>query len=121
MNIVTEVTKTPPSVGVVFSHPTLGRVIIIAVYPMGTLDVRNIFTNNCYRTPAVRCRKPCAAGHRVETLKEASQISCQYIDFYELGGGNWNGGNITDAAGIVIGKVSFNGRVWDNNGKEIAI
>lgn len=50
---------------------------------------------------------------RVDTLKEAVAICRAYIRFYDLGGGNWNGGliNRTDN-GLVVGKVSYNGRVW---------
>ena len=32
-----------------FTHPTLGNVIVITVHPLGTLDVRNIWTDRCYR------------------------------------------------------------------------
>lgn len=61
----------------------------------------------------------CGWAH-VDTLAEASQICRTYIAFYDLGGGNWSGGEITNADGLVIGRVSYNGRVWDLNGKELA-
>lgn len=50
---------------------------------------------------------------QVGTLKEAVELCLIYISFYELGGGNWNGGLITrNADGLTVGKVSYNGRVW---------
>ena len=51
---------------------------------------------------------------QVDTLKEASELCRLYISFYELGGGNWNGGLITqNDNGLVVGHVSYNGRVWE--------
>lgn len=63
------------------------------------------------------CRRPlpettCGWAH-VDTLKEAVELCLLYISFYDLGGGNWNGGLITRTAdGLTIGRVSYNGRVW---------
>lgn len=58
----------------------------------------------------------------VDSLKEASVICRKYISFFELGGGNWNGGEITRATdGLIVGRVSYNGRVWNPQDKEIAI
>lgn len=37
------------TVGTKFTHPTLGNVIVIAVHPLGTVDVRNIYTDRVYR------------------------------------------------------------------------
>ncbi len=36
-------------IGTVFTHPTLGNVKIIAIHPLGTIDVRNIWSGRCYR------------------------------------------------------------------------
>ena len=56
------------------------------------------------------------------TYTEASQLCRAYIERNGLGGGNWSGGRITDDAGKKThGHVSYNGRVWDNANKEIAI
>ena len=50
---------------------------------------------------------------QVDTLKDAVELCRLYISFYDLGGGNWNGGLITqNDSGIVVGRVSYNGRVW---------
>ena len=50
---------------------------------------------------------------QVDTVKEAVAMCLLYISFYELGGGNWNGGLLTrNEDGLTIGRVSFNGRVW---------
>lgn len=61
---------------------------------------------------------------RVDTLKEAVTLCRLYMEFYDLGGGNWNGGLIQDANGLIVGRVSYNGRVWSDehwtpNTKEI--
>ena len=41
--------KMKPQIGLRFNHPTLGNVVIIAIHPLGTIDVRNIYTDRCYR------------------------------------------------------------------------
>lgn len=52
---------------------------------------------------------------RVETLRQASDLCRLYISFYHLGGGNWSGGEITDSStGLVLGYVSYNGRIWSS-------
>ena len=53
------------------------------------------------------------AWARVNTLKEAVEICRAYISFYDLGGGNWNGGLICrNSDGLTIGRVDYDGRVW---------
>lgn len=37
------------SSGYRFTHPTVGNVVVIAIHPLGTIDVRNIYTDRCYR------------------------------------------------------------------------
>ena len=54
---------------------------------------------------------PRALAH-VDSLREASDLCRAFIAYFDLGGGNWNGGEIVRADGLVIGKVSYNGRVW---------
>jgi len=39
----------PGEIGSVCVHPTLGKVKITDIHPAGTIDVRNIFSGNCYR------------------------------------------------------------------------
>ncbi len=58
---------------------------------------------------------PCAS------LADASRVCREYIQRNDLGGGNWRGGQITDAAGQLIGRVSFNGRVWDAAGQPMVL
>ena len=55
----------------------------------------------------------------MDTIAEAAAICRAYIEHYDLGGGNWNGGQIVNADGVVIGRVSYNGCVWDNANNEI--
>lgn len=56
---------------------------------------------------------------RVETLQQASRICRMYIDCFDLGGGNWTGGELTTDSGVVLGKVSYNGRIWNVKGQEL--
>lgn len=46
-----------------------------------------------------------------ETIEELQQIVREYIDKYDLGGGNWTGGEVKEN-GKVIGKISYNSRYW---------
>jgi len=45
-------------------------------------------------------------------LEEASQACQAYIGQYDLGGGNWNGGQLVEHQ-PPIARVSYNGRVYD--------
>ena len=49
---------------------------------------------------------------RVASLADASKACRVYIAHYELGGGNWLGGEV-QKAGKVIAKISYNGRAWE--------
>ena len=54
------------------------------------------------------------------SLADASRICREYIERNSLGGGNWTGGKITDTSGKgTLGRVSYNGRIFGNDGKEI--
>jgi len=57
------------------------------------------------------------------TFLNASLACRKYITYYELGGGNWVGGQVYDGLNDdkQVAYVSYNGRVWDMNGKEIKI
>jgi hypothetical protein len=73
-----------------------------------------------------------AEGNRVVDIKtfEDAVVECiLFINNNDLGGGNWDGGDITDN-GKLIAYVSYNGRVWEveegkgkwsGRGKEIEI
>jgi len=59
----------------------------------------------------------------VKSYAEASSVCQAYIRKYDLGGGNWAGGDIWIGAKHV-GYVSFNGRVWESRtwpSKEITL
>lgn len=47
----------------------------------------------------------------IESLEEASKVCLNYIYEYELGGGNWSGGQVYQS-GKQVAYVSYNGRVW---------
>lgn len=48
-----------------------------------------------------------------ETLKECSDACLAYIAQYNLGGSNFDGGIILDENGIMIGNVTYGGRVMN--------
>lgn len=52
----------------------------------------------------------------VDSLTEASDVCRQYIDTYELGGGNWTGGAVYQD-GRQIAHISYNGRIWTDPAK----
>jgi hypothetical protein len=52
------------------------------------------------------------AKRKVKDFAAASQACLAYIALHELGGGNWNGGDILDEQGKRIASVSYNGFVW---------
>jgi hypothetical protein len=58
----------------------------------------------------------------ITSLKEARKVYRDWIIKNGLGGGNltMKSGQVTEND-KVIARVSFNGRVWDNEGKEIII
>jgi|SRR4026209_2819326 len=48
-----------------------------------------------------------------DSLEAAAELCQQFITTNDLGGGNWAGGEITDASGKVVAHVSYNGRIWE--------
>lgn len=50
--------------------------------------------------------------YAVNNLKEAAAKCMQYISDYDLGGGNWAGGQVYCKEGNIVAEVSYNGRVW---------
>ena len=60
---------------------------------------------------------------RVASLADASKACRAYIAHYELGGGNWLGGDV-QKDGKALARISYNGRAWEpGNGptKEIQL
>ncbi|MHB1938443.1 MAG: hypothetical protein ACYCOR_17945 [Acidobacteriaceae bacterium] len=51
----------------------------------------------------------------VATLAAASDACRQFIDAYDLGASEWAGGVVTQGA-VAIARISYNGRVWPENG-----
>lgn len=47
-----------------------------------------------------------------DTLAELRDLAMQYSDEWALGGGNWNGG-IFGEGRVILGHVSYNGRLWE--------
>lgn len=48
----------------------------------------------------------------VASLVDAPRIALDFIRAWDLGGGNWTGGEVA-SDGKVVARVSYNGRVWD--------
>ena len=55
---------------------------------------------------------------KINSLPEASKVCRNFIDENNLGGGNWTGGEVFEE-GEQIARISYNGRVWDMEDKEI--
>jgi hypothetical protein len=68
--------------------------------------------------PAVTSRRNVV---KCASLAEASRLCRAYIERHDLGSGNWRGGDITDASGRLVARVSFYGRVWDDNGLSMEV
>jgi hypothetical protein len=52
-----------------------------------------------------------------DSLKQASEYCLNYIDEFDLGGGNWTGGKVFHPKIGHIANVSYNGKVWKLNGE----
>ena len=55
-----------------------------------------------------------------KSLKECSMHCLKYISMFNLGAGNWTGGQV-QVDGCQVARISFNGRVWDMGENEIEI
>ena len=51
------------------------------------------------------------------SIEECQQRVREYIEEYNLGGGNWSGGDVYDGLGNLIGNISYNGRFWPKEEK----
>lgn len=58
---------------------------------------------------------------KINSWSDASKVCRLFIEKNELGGGNWTGGAVLNRDFEQIGRVSYNGRVWDKNESEIKI
>ncbi len=58
---------------------------------------------------------------KVKSFAAAALVARDYITDYDLGGGNWTGGQVFKGKKQVA-RVSYNGRVWTTDGeKEIKV
>ena len=55
----------------------------------------------------------------VDSFEQASKACLEYIKEFDLGGGNWSGGQIIEN-GQMIAYTSYNGRVWKSDDKYFA-
>lgn len=49
----------------------------------------------------------------VESFQSAAKVCTNFIASYDLGAGNWTGGQIGNIEGEIIAHVSYNGKVWE--------
>jgi hypothetical protein len=49
---------------------------------------------------------------RTASIEECQRRVREYIDEYDLGSGNWAGGDVYDGMENYIGHISYNGRFW---------
>jgi hypothetical protein len=76
----------------------------------------DIQENGGYWSPG---KRPRPIWVNVRDLAEARERCLHFIVHNDLGGGNFSGGEVRDDANKTIARVSYNGRVWDTNDKEI--
>lgn len=51
------------------------------------------------------------------SIEDCQQCVEEYIEEYDLGAGNWAGGNVYEYLGKLIGYISYNGRFWPKEEK----
>ena len=49
----------------------------------------------------------------IRSFAKASEVCKNFIEKFDLGSGNWTGGQIGNIKGEIIAHVSYNGRVWE--------
>lgn len=54
-------------------------------------------------------------GYQANTIEECQQAVRDYIEKWDLGGGNWVGGNVYNDSNEYVGNISYNGRFWDKD------
>jgi hypothetical protein len=61
---------------------------------------------------------PGASARTAESddLAGISRACREYIEQHGLGAGNWSGGEVRAANGTLVGRVSYNGKVWSATG-----
>lgn len=52
--------------------------------------------------------------YQVEDLETASDLCKNFIKEFSLGSSNWIGGRVIDEHSNFIARISYNGRIWDN-------
>lgn len=62
-----------------------------------------------YESPLEQVAPNCIA--HCESIEECQAKVREYIDKYDLGGGNWTGGDVYQN-GEVVGCISYNSRFW---------
>lgn len=51
---------------------------------------------------------------KCKTLEDCSKVCLMYIEHYDLGGGNWDGGQVfqDEKCSVQVAQISYNGRIW---------
>ncbi len=58
--------------------------------------------------------------YEVNSLKNAIALSKKFIKEFGLGSSNWLGGIVLDDSMKFVAKISYNGRLWDNEDWRVA-
>jgi hypothetical protein len=58
----------------------------------------------------------------VDSPEQASRVVRSFLDIHGLGSGNWGPESRRRRRdGVIVGKVSYNGRLWGTDGKTLAV
>jgi len=57
-------------------------------------------------------------SHACDSLQEAAALARRYIEFWNLGGGNWPK-TVVKQGKRTVATISYNGRLWDMSGKPL--
>ena len=93
-----------------------------------TVDTREVIENNIYIVNLASVGNPDyrqdptksilpEIQRTVNSFREASGACMDYIAEWDLGGGNWAGGQIFKNS-IQVAEISYNGRIWELNKKK---
>jgi len=97
----------------------MGEVEVLVDKEFHIMDVRCTTSRYALFFDLVTQYKVSPPGQYVcHSLEECSHACRNYITKHNLGGGNWTGGQILHPDKGQIAIVSYNGRIWKDNGKK---
>lgn len=85
--------------------------IATSVMPMA-VHLCNVGNPDYHQDPDAKLPETACGWAGVASLEEASKLCRKYIDGFDLGGGNWTGGEVRDKLGKVLGRIAYNGAIF---------